>query len=481
MNFGELSQTCGTWLRSKQGANRQLLFCRVSSRGRNLLARGLFHKSGNKYNPFSYSIDVHSVSVSLALDRGPFSFTGCHRGFRERFGESWRTTKIVSRIISTSNYLSCSRARETLGQGAVNSVEKHCVCPGWRRSSFLSGSRAYCCTPKNAPPNNTKNLTRQEEIYRMKITSKREDSSVINARSSKKQKVLTPSVGYRVRIQQAAKRGTVEDAFDAFDEARREKVKLPAECFVTLLFLASGADDWEALVFQGDVNAEKSTPFLHRCDEVMEAMQESSYPPIEMCYTALARRDAILGKASAALDNALRVVDKGLGKKLRCFSPALATFAFQGDAKGAWKVYDSIIAVGLEPTEAEFSKVIQALGKGDIDDDISWGQVTALLRHMSKETTELKCNTIENIRNLFTSRRATKGLPVPNNEGVVSWQVGDCSVSENGFCDFCEDHLQAIDLSADEYIQFGSGIARLASKQERHPNDFKSVRLETRS
>jgi hypothetical protein len=315
----------------------------------------------------------------------------------------------------------------------------------------------------------------------MKIMSKRDDSPVISARSSKKQKVLTPSVGYRVRIQQAAKRGTVEDAFDAFDEARRENVKLPAECFVTLLFLASGADDWEELVFEADVNTQKSIPFLHRCDEVMEAMQESSYPPIEMCYTALARRDAILGKASAALDNALRVVDKGLGKKLRCFSPALAAFAFQGDAKGAWKVYDSIIAVGLEPTEVEFSKVIQALGKGDTDDDISWGQVTALLRHMSKETTELKCDTIENIRNLFTSRRATKGLPMPNNEGVISWQVADCSVSESGFCDFCEDHLQAIDLSADEYIQFGSGIARLASKQERHPNDFKSVRLETRS
>ena len=479
--MGELSHTCGTLLRSKRVASRHLLFRRVSSRGRNLLVRDLFYKSFNKYNPFVYRVDVHSVAVSSAPDGAPFSFTGCHRGFRERFSENWRATKIVSRVIPTSNYLSSSRGRETVAQGAVNFVEKLYVCSGWRHSSFLSGSRAYCCKPKDAFPNNANNLTRQEEIDRMDMTSKRQESRVISARSSKKQKVVTPSVGYRVRIQQAAKRGTIQDAFDAFDEARRENVKLPAECFVTLLFLASGADDWEALVFEADVDSQNSTPFLHRCDEVMEAMQESSYPPIEMCYTALARRDAILGNASAALDNALTVVDKGLGKKLRCFSPALAAFAFQGDAKGAWNVYDSIIAVGLEPTEVEFSKVIQALGKGDIEDDISWDQVTALLEHLSKETTELKCDTIDNIRNLFTSRRATKGLPTPNNENGISWQVGDCSVSENGFCDYCKDHLQAIDLSADEYSQFGSGIARLASKQERHPNDFKSVRFESRS
>jgi len=470
VNRGALPQACGTFFRPERAGSRRLLFCRVSPTGRQLLAKDLLHTSADRYKGSIHRGDVLTVLDPCGPDWGPFSLTASQRRFRASFGESWRDIEIDPRIISTSIHQYHRRGRTASAQGAVNFLEKLCACSGWHPTSH-SGSRPYCCRPKD-----TNNLIRQQKLDIMNMSSKREVSLDMNVRSSKKQKVVAPSVAYRVRIQQAAKRGTVQDAFNAFDEARRENIKLSADCFVTLLFLASGADDWEALVDEADVDAKDSIPFLHRCDEVLEAMQESSYRPIEMCYTALARRDAILGKASAALDNALSVVDKGLGIKLRCFSPALAAFAVRGDAKGAWKVYESIIKLGLEPTEVEFSKVIQALGKADIDDEISWGQVTALLAHLSRETTELKCDTIDNIRLLFTSRRAMKGLNMLNNEGVGSWQVGNCTVSENGFCDYCKDFLQAIDLSADEYAQFGTGIASLASKQERHPNDFKSVR-----
>ena len=297
-------------------------------------------------------------------------------------------------------------------------------------------------------------------------------SSSHEIQKKKKQKVVPPSVQYRIRIQQAAKKDTVDDAFAAFEESKAEDVRLPPDCLVTLLFLAAGGDRWEDLVYCDEKrNEHLSTKRLEKCDEILGCLQASGSPVVEMCYTALARRDAIYGKGAHALDQARKVVeDPRMTQKLRCFLPALVAFGASGDARGALEVYKDIMEAGLEPGEVEFSKMMQSFSKhyddgGDCtgEDFLPWDRIESILKHMSRETTELEPDTITNIRNLFTSRELSK-----------YWTVGDCTVAENGYCEFCDDTLEAIDLDSEEYAQFASGIAALATKQEKHPHEFDS-------
>lgn len=282
-------------------------------------------------------------------------------------------------------------------------------------------------------------------------------------RLTKKRKVMPPSVQYRVRIQQAAKKHTIDDAFAAFEQAKAENVRLSPDCFVTLLFLAAGGDSWEELVHCREKREEYlKTERLQKCDEILECLVSSGSPMVEMCYTALARRDAILGRGSSALSLANQVTeDTTLSQRLRCYLPALVSFTAAGDAMGAMETYRNIMAAGLEPGEIEFQKIIQALSNSDSTDDITWETVESLLLHMSRETTQLTKETISELSRLFTSQRP----PQP-------WTVETCSVHDDGFCEFCNDKLQAIDLTEEEYEQFSSGIASLAGKQAKQPEDF---------
>jgi len=109
----------------------------------------------------------------------------------------------------------------------------------------------------------------------------------------KKHKNTPPHVGYKIEIQRAAKVGDIQSAFESYDRAMVEGVKLPSDCFITLLFLASGGDTWEDQV--GSAGNLMQRAALGRCDEILDSMKTLGYEPIEMCYTALARRDAIMG------------------------------------------------------------------------------------------------------------------------------------------------------------------------------------------
>lgn len=281
----------------------------------------------------------------------------------------------------------------------------------------------------------------------------------------KKQKVVPPSIQYRIRIQQAAKKDTVEDAFAAFEESKAEDIRLPPDCLVTLLFLAAGGDRWEDLVYSEEKRDEHlKTKRLEKCDEILGYIKSSGSPVVEMCYTALARRDAIYRQGSNALEKARKVVqDSGMAQKLRCFLPALAAFGASGDAHGALEAYHDIMNAGLEPGEVEFSKLVQSFSKhyDGTGEHLPWTRIESILEHMSRETTELETETIANLRHLFTSRE------ISNN-----WIIGDCIVEGNGYCTFCDETLEAIDLNTEEYSQFASGIAALATKQEKYPREF---------
>lgn len=295
-----------------------------------------------------------------------------------------------------------------------------------------------------------------------------EDTVDYNQKKKKKQKVVPPSVQYRIRIQQAAKRDTIEDAFAAYEEAKAEGVRLPPDCLVTMLFLAAGGDRWEDLVIcEQKRNEHLMTKRLDKCDDILSCLQATGSPSVEMCYTALARRDAICGNGWSALEKARIVVQEpGMAHKLRCFLPALVAFGALGDARGAFDVYNDIMKSGLEPGETEFCKMIQSISKhyDDIPEDgncIPWSQVESILMHMSRETTELEPETVKQLSGLFKSKELSK-----------HWTVSHCTVEENGYCEFCGETLEAIDLDQVEYAQFASGIASLASKQEKRPRDF---------
>lgn len=295
--------------------------------------------------------------------------------------------------------------------------------------------------------------------------------------SSKKKKVVSPVTIYRKAIQQAASQGDVRTAFKTFDEAKNEGVKLTPDCFITLLFLASGGDSWERYV-PGYNRVEKAggsedafKDYMSRCDDILDDMKREGYAAVEMCYTALARRDAVLGHADAAFQRALLVEEEGLTPRLRCYLPALTAYAAKGDAKGAYNTYCTFLRSGLEPTETEFEKLVDALGRDNGEEDtVSWSVVTAVLNHMASETTVLQNSTITSLEQLFKSRRAKRAL-----KKGTEWKVEMAQVTDEGYCASCDDHLEAIDLTKEEYAEFANGIAALAAKQEKHPNDFKKV------
>jgi len=279
---------------------------------------------------------------------------------------------------------------------------------------------------------------------------------------SGKRRAVPPVVRLRSRIHQAAKHADRhDDAFAAFEEARVGGIKLSADCLVTLLFLSAGGDQWETYVYDKERREEYlRTKRLERCDEILACLRESSAssgaPLAEMCYTALARKEAILGDGEAALKHALSMTD-AQQKKNRCFLPALAAFAVSGAAARALATYEAVMEAGLEPGEAEFCKVIEAMSK---DPGMGWDRVEAVLGHMAKETTELHPDTIAVLRALFDSRTDFEAT------------TSVCTVRDDGFCERCDDVLRAVDLDDAEYSQFAEGIARLAKKHGKRADEF---------
>jgi proteinaceous RNase P len=316
----------------------------------------------------------------------------------------------------------------------------------------------------------------------------------------RKQKVMTPEVEIRLAIQMAARERSIDNAFAAYDRAKELGIKLTLDSCACIMFLCSGGDDWERMlssssadttnlaVNDDEINTTRAegadgaatdmktssfsssgeavTPeLMARGRALLEDMAAAGTAPNEICFTALARMEALAGNPDAALAIAVSVAEKGLIPRLRCFTPALVAYAEKGNAAKAFEVDAAITAVGLESQENEFGRLLQAAAGGGVE----YSAVEAVLYRMSRELQALQPVTIERARAFFSSDAAKH----PNS--VSSWLLEVCSVSEDGTCPAVGEgtKLAAIDLTSTEYEEFKTGVADLAAKQERQPNDFK--------
>ncbi|KAL4527101.1 hypothetical protein Ndes2526A_g01506 [Nannochloris sp. 'desiccata'] len=313
----------------------------------------------------------------------------------------------------------------------------------------------------------------------------------------RKHKTLTPEVEIRLAIQTAARERSIDNAFAAYDRAKELGIKLTLDSFACIMFLCSGGDDWEFMLSSansleadssnpsnGNINGSGSggatgfsseviTPeLMARGRNLLDDMAAAAIVPNEICFTALARMEALAGNPDAALAIAVSIGEKGLLPRLRCFTPALVAYAEKGNAAKAFEVDTAIAAVGLESGENEFGRLLQAAAGGGVE--IS--AVEAVLYRMSRELQCLQPITIERARAFFTSDAAKQGSASPSSS---SWILEECSVAEDGACPAAGEgiKLAAVDLTPSEYEEFKIGVAELAAKQERQPNDFKNFVL----
>ena len=318
-------------------------------------------------------------------------------------------------------------------------------------------------------------------------SAKRRKGSPVPQNARKRKKTMTPEVEVRLSIQMAARERSIDNAFVAYDRAKEQGIKVSLDSFASIMFLCSGGDDWETLLQHqhnnndagivgiGGTDEEQQqqqqpvkhvievTPeVLSRGRSLLEDMVAQGIEPNEICYTALARMEALSGNPGAALTLAKSIVSKGLPPRLRCFTPALVAFAEQGQGARAFEVDVAITEAGLEAGEAEFGRLLQAAAGGGVE----FSLVESILERISRDLTTLQPTTIAHARLFFTSSVHKQ----------QQWTVQECEVKEDGSCAAAGDgcRLAAIDLTDAEYEDFRSGIAELAARQERLENEFGS-------
>lgn len=312
----------------------------------------------------------------------------------------------------------------------------------------------------------------------------------------RKQKILTPEVEIRLAIQMAARERSIDNALAAYDRAKELGIQLTLDSFACIMFLCSGGNDWERMLSSintaNNLDADSSVPsndningsgggaangfssevltpeVMARGRDLLEDMAAAEIVPNEICFTALARMEALNGNPDAALAIAVSIAEKGLLPRLRCFTPALVAYAEKGNAAKAFQVDTAIAAAGLESGENEFGRMLQAAAGGGVE----YSAVEGVLYRMSRELQGLQPITIERARAFFKSDAAKHGDASLSSS---SWKLEECSVAEDGACPAAGEgiKLAAIDLSLSEYEEFKTGVAELAAKQERQPNDFK--------
>lgn len=134
----------------------------------------------------------------------------------------------------------------------------------------------------------------------------------------------------------------------------------------------------------------------------------------------------------------------------------------------------AIAAQQLDLTEAEFARLLQAAAAG-----ASWERAAGVLRRIGSELTVLAPATLRRVRALFASPAAAAafadGAGSAAGGSGGSWEVGPTTISPTGQCDMCGGQLAASDLSDEEFATFAQGVAAIAEKQERRPNDFQQV------
>jgi pentatricopeptide repeat protein len=244
-------------------------------------------------------------------------------------------------------------------------------------------------------------------------------------KGGRKQKEVPPSVQVRQDIQMAAKANNLWAALAAYDRSKLEGHKLNVDSYTSLLYLCSGGDQWEQLLpgtelltYEGllpwavngtaaalvpmattqkhptplepgsnshDASHPAPTPPAARdiglstemhataravhARQIFQDMQAAKVEANEMCYTALARLAAAAGDPDEAFNVVHGMLELGIAPRLRSFTPALAAYAQAGDVASAFDVDAAIAAAGLDMTEAEYARLLQAAEAG-----ASWEQ-----------------------------------------------------------------------------------------------------------
>ncbi|PSC70853.1 pentatricopeptide repeat [Micractinium conductrix] len=353
----------------------------------------------------------------------------------------------------------------------------------------------------------------------------------------KRKKPPTPEILARMAIHQAAKANDLTAALTAFDQAKADGLKMGTDLYVSLLYLCGGGDAWEATLQQlyggGDAQAgaaaaeaapataaeqpepaaarpqpvaappaaeaelpvpgvdvgaaeaaaEPSAPRqpqpsgeerARRASELFEEMKASGgrLGLNEMCFTAMARLAAARGDADRAFALAQETLEHGIAPKLRSYSPALIAFAEAGNANKAFEVDAAIAAQQLDLTEAEFARLLQAAAAAPSP----WGRAASVLRRIGGELTVLQPDTLARVRALFASAGAAAAGDAASDGAGGGWDVGATTISPTGVCVSCAGQLAALDMSGDELVAFAEGIAAIAERQEKRPNDFQQFK-----
>ncbi|BDA43062.1 probable mitochondrial ribonuclease P catalytic subunit at C-terminar half [Coccomyxa sp. Obi] len=330
----------------------------------------------------------------------------------------------------------------------------------------------------------------------------------------KKGRKMTPEGGVRAEIFQAAKENDPLGGLAVYDRAVAEGISMGNDLFETLLYLCSGGQAWDAkLPAAGQIDAgsghdeearkatnkEASTSgqemtdsnsapqegtqhqavnkaehltseewvrIAERGKQLLQMLRDRGAGKSEVCYTAAARMAATEGKPDEALAAARDALSAGLHLKLRSFVPALKAHCAAGNVDAAFEVDELIAAQQLDLTEDEYALLIGVCAHG-----ATWERAEGVLRRMARELTTLQEGTLAAVETYFRSPSAARAL-----EEGQTWVLDRCTVSESGQPSCCDGHLEAVDLSPEEYHAFAEGIASLARQKEKRPSDFDTFR-----
>eukprot|EP00803_Ostreobium_quekettii_P006002 evm.model.scf_2497EXC.2 EVM.evm.TU.scf_2497EXC.2 scf_2497EXC:13277-15148(+) len=277
-------------------------------------------------------------------------------------------------------------------------------------------------------------------------------------------------------IRMACKHNNVAAGFTSFRNARRKGVELPPDALMSMMFLASGADDWmdiarQACTQAGHAEKEENTPQHLKGEqygkEILDYIKENDIEPGEIGYIAQARIAAVEGDPGRAFEFGKEAMKKGHDAKLRMFQPALLGFAISGDAKSALVVDHFIRGQGLDLTEHDFSLLLEACSKSG-----SYEDFVGVASRVGKELNHLQDSTLHHIETFFRSERAREGLGAA--KGGSRWELRRVTVEADGHCRFAGGRLERIDLNKEEFVAFAEGVRKLVLNQESGESRFQS-------
>ncbi|KAG1673177.1 hypothetical protein FOA52_015288 [Chlamydomonas sp. UWO 241] len=232
-------------------------------------------------------------------------------------------------------------------------------------------------------------------------------------------------------IAQHAKHNRLVPALAELASTAQENMPLNLGLFNTLLYLATGGNNWELYARGREVppttdTNDEVTPapskdeLIAAAGVVWDRMQACGVAGDNVTYTSLARIEAIKGNAAGALQWAQKCATTTHPVQLRLYHPAIVSFILTGDVASVLATDAEITAYGrdsLDLTEQEYALLLEAVTlHGD------WAQVTGVLRRIGAELNQLAPPTVALISAYFESPRAAcafaAGAAATREEGV---------------------------------------------------------------